>query len=92
MPGEVYLFPIPVKSIYDKNLTLNVMTSQDALLEASIYDAGGKLLYRKKSAVHAYVRNRESFSFPVENLGSGVYFMVVRAGKHTKTLKFIVEN
>lgn len=92
VPGEVYLFPIPVKSIYDKNLTLNVMTSQDALLEASIYDAGGKLLYRKKSAVHAYVRNRESFSFPVENLGSGVYFMVVRAGKHTKTLKFIVEN
>lgn len=92
VPGEVYLFPIPVKSIYDKTLTLNVMTSQDAMLEASIYDAGGKLIYRKKNAVHAYVRNRESFSFPVERLGSGVYFMTVRAGKHAKTLKFIVEN
>jgi len=92
VPGEVYLFPIPVKSIYDKTLTLNVMTSQDAMLEASIYDAGGKLIYRKKNAVHAYVRNRESFSFPVERLGSGVYFMTVKAGKHAKTLKFIVEN
>lgn len=92
VPGEVYLFPVPVKSIYDKTLTLNVMTSQDAMLEASIYDAGGKLIYRKKNAVHAYVRNRESFSFPVERLGSGVYFMTVKAGKHAKTLKFIVEN
>lgn len=92
VPGEVYLFPVPVKSIYDKTLTLNVMTSQDAMLEASIYDAGGKLIYRKKNAVHAYVRNRESFSFPVERLGSGVYFMTVRAGKQAKTLKFIVEN
>lgn len=92
VPGEVYLFPIPVKSIYDKVLTLNVMTSQDALLEASIYDAGGKLIYRQKHQVSAYVRNRESFSFPVERLGSGVYFMVVKAGKHSKTLKFIVEN
>ncbi len=92
IPGEVYLFPVPVKSIYDKNLTLNVMTSQDAMLEASIYDAGGKLIYRKKNTVRAYVRNRESFSFPVERLGSGVYYMVVRAGKQAKKLKFIVEN
>lgn len=92
IPGEVYLFPIPVKSIYDKKLTLNIMTSQDALIESSIYDASGKLIYRQENKVYAYVRNRESFSFPVQRLSSGVYFMVVKAGKHSKTLKFIVEN
>ena len=92
VPDEVYVFPNPIKSIYENKLTLNVMTSADALLDVSIFDISGKLIHKQKEKVYAYVRNRESFTFPVKDLASGVYLMVLQAKNTSKTLKFIVEK
>lgn len=92
VPNETYIFPNPLKSIYEQKISLNVMTSKDAELELNIYDVSGSLVYTKKGYTKAYLRNREVIPMPSHKLSSGVYFAVIKAGKETQTLKFAVEK
>lgn len=90
--GELYLFPNPLKSIYENTITLNVMTTQDTPLDLKIYDIGGKLVYSQKSYAKAYLRNREAIQIPAHKLASGVYIAAIKAGNQTRRLKFAVEK
>ncbi len=92
VPGELYIFPNPLKSIYDQKLTLNVMTSRDAQLEVRIFDIKGNLIHSQNGQAKAYLRNRDLISIPAEKLGSGVYITVVSDGKQSRSIKFAVEK
>jgi hypothetical protein len=92
VPGETYVFPNPVRSIYEQKLTFHIMTSRDATVEVSVYDIAGKLLHRQKVLCEAYLRNRELVDFPVEKLSSGVYITVMKSGKDVKRVKFAIEK
>lgn len=92
VPGELYIFPNPLKSIYDQKLTLNVMTSKDSELEVRIFDIKGNLIHSQKGQAKAYLRNRDLIQIPAEKLGSGVYIAVVSAGKQSRSIKFAVEK
>ncbi len=90
--GEVYIYPNPLKSIYNQKLNLNVMTSRDCDLVFSIYDISGNLVYTQKGKTKAYLRNREVIDIPHSKLSSGVYVAVVLANGESKILKFAVEK
>lgn len=92
VPGETYLFPNPVRTIYEQKLTFQIMTSRDAAVEVSVFDITGKKLYRKNVSCMAYLRNRELVDFPVEDLSSGVYIAVLKSGDTVKRIKFAVEK
>jgi len=92
VPSEVYIFPNPLKSIYDQKLSLNVMTTKDTEIELSIFDISGSLVYRKNSFAKAYLRNRDILDLPSQKLSSGVYIAVVKAPTETKRIKFAVEK
>lgn len=92
VPGETYLFPNPVRTIYEQKLTFQIMTSLDALVEVSVFDITGKKLYRNNVFCKAYLRNRELVDFPVRNLASGVFIAVLKSGDTVKRIKFAVEK
>lgn len=92
VPRETYIFPNPLKSIYDPKLTFNVMTSQDASVEVSVYNIRGTKLFEQKVICKAWLRNREAIDFPVDHLSSGVYLAVLKSGNHIKRFKFAVEK
>ena len=92
VPGETYVFPNPVRTIYEQKLTFQIMTSRDANVEVSVFDIAGKKLYRKNVNCMAYLRNREVVDFPVKNLASGVYIAVLKSDDTVKRIKFAVEK
>ncbi|MFO7659559.1 MAG: immune inhibitor A [Candidatus Cloacimonadaceae bacterium] len=92
VPGETYLFPNPVRTIYEQKLTFQIMTSRDALVEVSVFDITGKKLYRKNVFCMAYLRNRELVDFSVTKLASGVYIAVLKSGDTVKRIKFAIEK
>ncbi len=92
VPGETYVFPNPVRSIYEQKLTFHMMTSRDARVEVSVFDIAGKLLYRSKVDCRAYLRNREVVDFPVSRLASGIYFAVLKSGDNVIRIKFAIEK
>lgn len=92
VPHETYVFPNPVKNIYERKLTFHIMTSRDALVEVSVFDITGKILYRKNVNCMAYLKNRELVDFAVDRLTSGVYIAVLKSGDDIKRIKFAVEK
>jgi M6 family metalloprotease-like protein len=92
VPGEVYIYPNPLKSIYAQNLTLNLMTSRDTDFELKIFDIKGRLVYRQKAFAKAYLRNRQLIDLPEAKLASGVYIAVVCADTRSKRIKFAIEK
>jgi len=92
VPGEVYIYPNPLKSIYRQKLKLNVMTNSDAELELSIFDISGTLVYQQKGIAKAYLKNLDVFDIPVSKLCSGVYIAIVKSAKSSKQLKFTIEK
>jgi hypothetical protein len=92
VPGETYVFPNPVRSIYEQKITFNIMTSRDATVEVSVFDISGNLLHRQKVLCEAYLHNRGLVDFPVDQLSSGVYIVVMKSGNDVKRLKFAVEK
>lgn len=92
VPGELYIYPNPLKSIYNQKLTVNVMPTKDTILELSIYDISGTLLYRQSSPVKAYLKNQDAFNIPTEKLSSGVYIAIVKNDDVSKRFKFSVEK
>jgi hypothetical protein len=92
VPNEVYIYPNPLKSIYDQKLTLNVMTNRDAVVDFKIFDISGTLIYAQKSNTKAYLRNRDSIDIPWSKLSSGIYVAIIMANNEAKTLKFGVEK
>lgn len=92
VPGELYIYPNPLKSIYSQKLTINVMPTEDTTLELSIYDISGALLFRQSSPVKAYLKNQDAFNIPVEKLSSGVYIAVIKNDDVSKRFKFSVEK
>ncbi|HPH60155.1 MAG TPA: T9SS type A sorting domain-containing protein, partial [Candidatus Syntrophosphaera sp.] len=92
VPGEFYIFPNPLKSIYAQQLTLNVMTSRDTALEVKIFDINGSLIYRQSSTAKAWLRNRDVIDLPADRLRSGVYICVVSGDRDSRSIKFAVEK
>ncbi|MCB5258184.1 MAG: immune inhibitor A domain-containing protein [Candidatus Cloacimonadaceae bacterium] len=92
VPGEVYIYPNPLKTIFGNKLNLNVMTSQDTPLEIKIFDINGSLVYSQKGYARAYLKNRELIDFPEDKLHNGVYIAVISGYRATKQIKFAVEK
>lgn len=92
VPGEVYIYPNPLKPLFGNKLTLNVMTSQDTPIEIKIFDINGSLVYSQKAYARAYLRNRELIDFPEDRLHNGVYIAVISGYRDTKQIKFAVEK
>ena len=92
VPGQLYLYPNPLKSIYNQKLILNVMPTRDVSLELSIYDISGSLIYRQEAIARAYLRNLDIFNIPAHKLSSGVYIAVVKSDSESKRIKFGVEK
>ena len=92
VPGELYIFPNPLKSIHDLNLTLNVMTSRDTGLEVKVFDINGSLIHSQKSTAKAWLRNRDLINLPAGRLHSGVYICVVAGDRDARSIKFAVEK
>lgn len=92
VPGEVYIYPNPLKSIYRQKILLNVMTNRDVELELSIFDISGTLVYRQKGFAKAYLKNLDIFDIPSAKLCSGVYIAILRSSEGSKRLKFAIEK
>lgn len=92
VPGQTYIFPNPLRPIYDQKLTFQIMTSKSAKVEVSVFDIMGKLLYRNSVDCQAYLKNRELVDFQVDHLSSGVYIAVMKSGNNIKRIKFAVEK
>lgn len=92
VPGEVYIYPNPLKSIYGDRLTLNVMTARDTDFTVKIFDINGSLVFKQKGHARAYLRNRDLISIPGEKFHTGVYIAVVSADTASRRLKFAVEK
>jgi hypothetical protein len=92
VPYELYIFPNPLKSIYEQNIRLSVMPTRDLEVELSIFDISGTLVYRKKALALAYLRNLEIFNIPAAKLSSGIYIAVITGGGETHRIKFGVEK
>jgi len=92
VPGQVYIYPNPLKSIYQQKMRLNIMTSRDTELELSIYDISGTLVYRQKGYAKAYLKNLDIFDLPADKLCSGVYIAIIKSSTDSKRLKFAVEK
>lgn len=92
VPGEVYVYPNPLKPMYGEKLSLNLMTNRDAEVEIKIFDVSGVLVYRQKAIARAYLRNREIIDIPETKLGNGVYIVTVSANKDTIRTKFAVQK
>lgn len=92
VPGEVFIYPNPLKSTHAEQITLSVMTSRDTPLNLKVYDISGMLVYQNKGLAKAYLQNRELFNLPASRLRSGIYIAVVSAAKDQVTLKFAVEK
>ncbi|PKN79500.1 MAG: hypothetical protein CVU48_05195, partial [Candidatus Cloacimonetes bacterium HGW-Cloacimonetes-1] len=92
VPGEVYIYPNPLKSIYGNKLTLHVMTSQDTQIKVKIFDISGALVYQQQGNAKAFLQNREIISIPADKLSSGVYIAIVSGNGESVKLKFAVEK
>ncbi|MDD3236158.1 MAG: M6 family metalloprotease domain-containing protein, partial [Candidatus Cloacimonetes bacterium] len=57
VPGQLYIYPNPLKSIYNQKLSLNVMPTRVVSLELSIYDISGSLVFRQEAIAKAYLKN-----------------------------------
>ena len=92
VPGEVYIYPNPVKTYHDKTVHLNIMTSVDTDLTLKVYDISGSLVYKKTGQAKAYLRNRDLFSIRADKLSSGVYIVILSNGKESLNMKFAIEK
>lgn len=92
VPGKVFIYPNPLKSIYEQKLILQVMPSRDLDLELAIYDISGNLVFQQKAQARAYLNNHDIFNLPADKLSSGVYLAVLRSSNETKRIKFAVEK
>lgn len=92
IPGEVYIYPNPLKSLYGDKLTLSLMTNRDTDFTLKIFDINGTLIYTQKSHAKAYLRNRDLIDIPEGKFHSGVYIAVISADTDSHRLKFAVEK
>lgn len=92
VPNQVYIYPNPLKSIYDQRLILNIMPSEDCEVELSIFDISGSLVYKQKAIAKAYLKNLDIFNIPAAKLSSGVYIAVIKSPRESKRIKFAVEK
>jgi M6 family metalloprotease-like protein len=92
VPGQLFIYPNPLKSIYNQKLTINVMPTRDVTLELSIYDISGSLVFRQSAVARAYLKNLDIFSIPAKKLSSGVYIAVLKSADESERFKFSVEK
>lgn len=90
--AETYIFPNPLKRIYDPQLRLSVMPTRDLEVELKIFDITGKLVYQKRAMAYAYLRNMDIFEIPATKLSSGIYLAIVSGGGDSLQLRFGVEK
>jgi M6 family metalloprotease-like protein len=90
--AETYIFPNPLKSIYEQRVRLSVMPTRDMEIELKIYDISGKLVYDKSALGYAYLRNMDIFEIPAAKLSSGIYIAMVSGGGKTLQLRFGIEK
>jgi hypothetical protein len=90
--AETYVFPNPLKKIYEQRLRLSVMPTADTEVELKVFDIRGKLVYEKRAMALAYLRNMETFEIPARKLSSGIYIAMVKGGGQTLQLRFGIEK
>lgn len=89
---ELYIFPNPLKSIYEPRLRLSVMPTQDLEIELAIFDISGNLVFKDRAFAYAYLRNMEIFEIPADKLSSGIYLAIVKGGGEKHLLRFGIEK
>lgn len=92
VPGQIYLYPNPLKSMYCQNIFLNLMPTRDLEVQLSIFDIEGVLVFKDKQTARAYLKNLDLFDIPASELSSGVYIAVIEAPGFSKKIKFAVEK
>lgn len=90
--NELYIFPNPLKKIYEPKLRLSVMPTQDMQVELKIFDISGKMVYQHSALAYAYLRNLEIFEIPAHRLSSGIYIAIISSGGETHRLRFGIEK
>lgn len=81
-PGNITIFPNPVKEV----LKLKLTGYESASAQVLITDVNGKLL--KTYSVNM-VAGEQLHDFPVNELSSGVYFLVLRYNTDRKVTRFV---
>ncbi len=89
---ELYIYPNPLKQIYEPTLRLSVMPTQDMEIELAIYDISGNMVYKHQAMAYAYLRNLEIFEIPAAKLSSGIYLAIVKGGGEKHLLRFGIEK
>ena len=89
---ETYIFPNPLKPIYEQRLSLSVMPTIDTKVELKIYDLSGSLVYERTGLAYAYLRNMDVFDIPARKLSSGIYIAVLKGRGQTLQLRFGIEK
>jgi hypothetical protein len=97
---KIYFFPNPLNKIFSGSITdgvyrenfisLNLMTSQTAQVEISIYDVAGNKLSKEEISCEPYVQN--AYLIDCKNLSSGVYFAVIQSQNKVLKKKFAIEK
>jgi len=75
-------FPNPVNSL----LSINVFSPQKSLIRLELFNVRGE----KVAKAEKYIEGKESISFNLANLASGVYIYKIKADKITKSGKVIL--
>ncbi|HOH59798.1 MAG TPA: T9SS type A sorting domain-containing protein, partial [Candidatus Cloacimonadota bacterium] len=90
--NETYIYPNPLKPIYEQRLRLSVMTTTDTQVELKIFDISGNMVHQQTGLAYAYLRNLDIFDIPAHNLSSGIYIAVLKGGGQTLQLRFGIEK
>ncbi len=89
---ECYVFPSPLTYDNGGELFFNIMVTRDVAVEIKVFDISGKIVFQDVYDCAAYVGNRSRVSLGIEDLSSGVYYVILSAESSKVELRFAVEK
>jgi len=92
VPDQVYIYPNPLKRMFDQRIYLNIMPTRDTKVELQVYDISGTRVYEHTAIARAYLKNLDIFEIPADKLSSGVYIAIIKADGYNQRIKFAVEK
>ena len=92
VPDQVYIYPNPLKQMFEKRIYLNIMPTRDTKVELQIFDISGVRVYEHTAIARAYLKNLDEFEIPAAKLSSGVYIAIIKANGYNQRIKFAVEK
>jgi hypothetical protein len=97
---HTYVYPNPFsrtnnQSIYQGSIrpnaiTIKLMLSEDANAKIKVFDIAGNKVFEVKKECFAYMQ--KDVEVNVQNLASGMYFVIIEVGEKTKMMKFAIEK